>query len=170
MSKPKYPQGLENTMDERDKPQEEQKGQNPGDFVPFDTPHARLSHPNLPGYHCHWFSDTPGRIPRAQRAGYQFVTKEEVPFFGDRPNDPSVREDLGNQVRTVVDKYDNGEGIWGVLMKIPLDVYNHQQQGRQARELEKLVATTRKGQEKDVPGKDELYPTGTGIKVGPRLE
>ena len=112
----------------------------------------------------------PGRIPRAQRAGYQLVTKEEVPFFGDRSNDPSVRESQGNDVRTVVGMMDNGDAIWAVLMKIPLDVYNHQQQGRTARELEKLSAATRKGQAKDVPGKDELFLTGSGIHAGPRLE
>lgn len=156
------------TTDERVKPDIKKTQQQ--DFVPFDTPWARLSHPDLPGFHCHWFNDTPGRIPRARRAGYQFVTREEVPFFGDRPNDPSVREDVGDQVRTVVGSHDSGEAIWAVLMKIPLDIYNNQQKGREARELEKLVAATRKGQEKDVPGRDELYPTAGGIKVGPRLE
>lgn len=140
------------------------------EFVSLDTPWARLSHPNLPGYHCHWFNDTPGRIARALRAGYQIVTKEEVPFIGDRENDPSAREDISSQVRTVVGKYDNGEPIWGVLMKIPQRIYDHQQRGRDARELEKLSTAARKGQAKDVPGKDELYPTGSGIKVGPRLE
>lgn len=139
-------------------------------YVSLDTPWARLSHPDLPGYHCHWFNDVPGRIARAVRAGYQIVTKEEVPFFGDRENDPSVREDISDQVRTVVGQHENGNAIWGVLMKIPLKLYHDQQRGREAREVEKLSAATRKGQAKDVPGKDELYPTGTGIKVGTKLE
>ena len=137
------------------------------EYVSLDTPWARLSHPDLPGFHCHWVNDTPGRVDRFKRAGYQIVTREEVPFFGDRSNDPSQREGIDNQVRTVVDKYDNGEAIWGILMKIPLKIYNSQQRARELRELEKLSAASRQGQEKDRPGADELYPTQTGIRVGP---
>lgn len=164
MARPNRTELEMNTADERATTKVEAKER---EYVSLDTPWARLDHPDIPGHHCHWFNDVPGRIDRAKRAGYQIVTPQEVPFFGDRSNDPSQREGIDDQVRTVVDKYDNGEPIWGVLMKIPLKIYNSQQHSRELRELEKLSAAARKGQEKNKPGADELYPVGPGVRVGP---
>ena len=140
------------------------------EFIPMDAPWQRLSHPDIPGYHCHWFNDTPGRIARATNAGYQFVTQEEAPFIGDRDNDPSQKESIDSRVSQVVGSRDNGNAITAYLMKIPQKLYDHQQRGREARELEKLAGAMREGQEKNVPGSDEMYPTGPGMKAGPQLE
>lgn len=134
-------------------------------YIPLDTPWARLSHPNLPGYFCYWFNDVPGRLHRAKQAGYVHVSRQEVPFFGDRDNDPSQKEGLGDYVSTVVGQYDNGTPIYAYLMKIPQQIYDNQQQGREARELAKLKSTKREGQKENVPGNDELYPVNGGIYI-----
>ena len=40
---------------------------------PFGSMQLKLAHEIRPGFHGHWFNDTPGRIGRAQEAGYEHV-------------------------------------------------------------------------------------------------
>lgn len=99
------------------------------DYIPMAMGVEKLAVPEKPGFHRRWFRDNPGRILRAQRAGYQFVQQGEVDVVntdlgGDAKNSGST--DLGTRVSVV-----SGEGISEVtgqpnrliLMEIPLDLY-----------------------------------------------
>lgn len=46
--------------------------------VPFGAARTRLDAPQRPGFYRRWFSDTAGRIFRAQEAGYQHVIDERT--------------------------------------------------------------------------------------------
>ncbi len=45
----------------------------PSDFIPMSMPKERLSVPERPGWHRHWFRGSPDRLARAREAYYQFV-------------------------------------------------------------------------------------------------
>ncbi len=46
--------------------------------IPMSTPVSKLSVPEIPGYHMHWFRGDAGHIQRAMSAGYEFVDESEV--------------------------------------------------------------------------------------------
>lgn len=46
--------------------------------IPLSVPTLKLAVPEIPGYVCHWFRGTSQRIQQAQRAGYEFVERDEV--------------------------------------------------------------------------------------------
>lgn len=50
----------------------------PSDFIPMSMPRERLSVPERPGWHRHWFRGSPDRLARAQEAYYQFVDPNTV--------------------------------------------------------------------------------------------
>lgn len=57
--------------------------------ISMSLPRLMLEVPAIPGYVLHWFSDRPGRIPRAVQGGYEFVKPDEV-----RVNNFGLAEDL----------------------------------------------------------------------------
>lgn len=46
--------------------------------IPMSVPERKLEVPPIPGYYVKWFRGTPQRIAQAQRAGFSFVTPEDV--------------------------------------------------------------------------------------------
>lgn len=44
--------------------------------IPMSVPQLRLEVPEVPGYHLHWFLGQ--NVPRAMKAGYEFVEEDEV--------------------------------------------------------------------------------------------
>lgn len=44
--------------------------------VPMNLPQSRLAVPEIPGYYLYWFLGQ--NVPRAMKAGYEFVTEEEA--------------------------------------------------------------------------------------------
>lgn len=46
--------------------------------VPMTLPMQRLEAPEIPGHHCHWMRGDAARIQQAMRAGYEFVTGDEI--------------------------------------------------------------------------------------------
>lgn len=76
----------------------------PADFQPMSLPKERLSVPEKPGWHRHWFRGTPERLALAQRAYYQFVDPDEVgvnsrDLAGDASHGGST--DMGSRVSVV---------------------------------------------------------------------
>lgn len=69
---------------------------------------------DIPGYHLRWVNDEPGRLQRAQQAGYQFVTPEEVDRVSD--DESKVRELVGVQ-------RDEKTPQFAYLMKIAEELY-----------------------------------------------
>ena len=53
-----------------------------GRRVPMALPTLKLSVPDLPGHHTHWFRGTGQRIQQALNAGYVFVERNELVLNG----------------------------------------------------------------------------------------
>lgn len=121
---------------------------------PFGAHVQKLSYPPREGFHRHWFNDTPGRIQRAQEAGYTHVQSTD-----------------GKNVSRVVGVAEAGGGLTAFLMEIPLDFYNEDQALKNAKRDE-IDQQLKRGRIGDVaPGKDGAYlPTnkagGEGVSVG----
>ena len=96
-------------------------------WVPMSAPVARLQIPEKPGYHRHWFRNEPGRIERAQRAGYRFVDASEVSVvnrsLGGAPEEGG-NTDLGSRVSVAAGGIaDNGQAMRLYLMECPQHLY-----------------------------------------------
>lgn len=97
--------------------------------IPMSSPLAKLGCPDIPGFHCHWFNDYPGRISQALRGGYEFVSAEETHI---NPQDlagygGSGNTDLGTRVSIVVGTDDGDKGLRAYLMKIRSELYQEDQ-------------------------------------------
>jgi hypothetical protein len=46
--------------------------------IPLSVPQRKLEVPEIPGYYLRWFRGTPQRLAQAERAGFTFVSEEEV--------------------------------------------------------------------------------------------
>ena len=97
------------------------------DWVPMSTPQARLQVPQRAGYYRHWFRNEPGRIERAQRAGYTFVDAADANMasrgLGGTPEDGGST-DLGSRVSVAAGGYgDNGQALRLYLMECPIAIY-----------------------------------------------
>jgi hypothetical protein len=64
--------------------------------IPMSIPVARLSVPDIPGYHLHWFSGE-SRVQRALQAGYEFVEEDET-TVNDRSAAGGENQDMGSRV------------------------------------------------------------------------
>lgn len=91
--------------------------------VPFGNHNAQLVSTKIPGHHLHWINDwhpqMTDRLQQALRAGYRYVSPEEVDTYpasnGGNPN-----ADLGGtRVSRIVGTRPDGQPITAYLMKIP---------------------------------------------------
>ena len=73
---------------------------------PFGAMEQKLAYPEREGFHRHWFNDTPGRIQRAQEAGYNHVQDSD-----------------GKNVQRNVGVAEGGGALVAFLMEIPLEWY-----------------------------------------------
>ena len=110
----------------------------------FNGTEGKLSVAHLiDGYHLHILNDVPGRISQAIDSGYEFVTPDEV--GGATNNNVTSRNtDLGDKVRFLVGHNDQGNELFGYLMKIPQEWYDEDQQLLQGRN-DKVDNAIRKG-------------------------
>lgn len=81
-------------------------------------------------FHPHWFNDQDGRIERAQDAGYEFVTPEEVVGVGDREVH-SGNTDIGSKVSRAVGRTESNHEIRAYLMKLRREWYDEDQREKQ---------------------------------------
>lgn len=129
----------------------------PAGFVrkPFGSHEQKLKYPERPGFHRHWFNDSPGRIARALEAGYKHVLGKD-----------------GKNVSRVVDPGPRGGGLTGYLMEIPLEWWQSDQAVKN-KARDEIDAKIRRGVVKDhAPGQDGAYqPVNkyTG-EVGPDIK
>lgn len=113
---------------------------------PFGAHEQQLAWPIRPDYRGYWFSDTPGRVARAKRAGYQHVI------------DPDTRD----PVSRITDRAD-GRGRASYLMEIPRQWYL-EDMARQASQLAARLDDIRRGQAG--PGAEEnRYVPQQGITI-----
>lgn len=109
---------------------EKPKSNIPSGFQPMSAGVKKLEAPEKEGFHRRWFRGEPGRIVRAQRAGYKFVNPEEVDLNnfdlgGDASNSGST--DLGTRVSVIAgDDLDiGGQPGRMYLMECPNELYEH---------------------------------------------
>lgn len=75
---------------------------------PFGSREQKLNYPDRLGYHRHWFNDEPGRLIRAEEAGYEQVMDERT----------------GKPVCVVVGIARGGGPLTAYLHEIPQDWYD----------------------------------------------
>jgi len=100
--------------------------------IPMSVPVQKLSVPDIPGYHLHWFQGTPDRLERALSGGYEFVDEIETSVPDAGLGGTSTRTgntDLGTRVSMVAGKEIGADGqpIRLVLMKIKQEWYEEDQ-------------------------------------------
>lgn len=91
--------------------------------IPMSVPVQKLSVPEIPGYHLHWFNGTPERIARAQQGGYEFVDSFEVQVNSVGLGNESTQSgntDMGSRVSIVggTEVDPSGQPVRLILMKI----------------------------------------------------
>lgn len=105
----------------------------PKNYKPMSTATLRLEVPNKPGWHRHWFRGTPGRLARAQQAGYRFVDQGDCDvnnfdLAGDSKAAGST--DLGSRVSVSAGDEGSVEGQASrmYLMECPEHLFEHSQE------------------------------------------
>lgn len=96
--------------------------------IPMSVPMQRLYVPDIPGWHLHWFLNSPARIARAQQAGYVFVETDEVDianFDLGGESAASGNTSLGSHVSVVSgdEVGRDGQPVQLVLMKLPQELW-----------------------------------------------
>lgn len=91
--------------------------------VPFGNHNTQLHSSIIPGYHLHWINDwhpqMADRLHQALRAGYRYVSPEEVDTVPTR-NGGNPNADIGGtRVSRIVGTRPDGQPITAYLMKIP---------------------------------------------------
>ncbi len=118
---------------------------------PFGSFEQRLAAPPRPGFHRHWFNDDPGRIVRAEAAGYTHVKNES-----------------GQPTSKVVGVARGGGPLTAYLMEMPEEWYAEDQAAQEA-EYAKRIAAIEQGRGPGVPttGADgsAVYVGKTGISL-----
>lgn len=96
--------------------------------IPLSVPQRKLEVPEIPGFHLRWFRGTPQRLAQAERAGFIFVSPEEielnsVALGGDASHNGNT--DLGSRVSVIEGSEVDGGGnaIRMYLMKQSLEHY-----------------------------------------------
>ena len=127
----------------------------PEGHIPMSAPVQRLQVPEMPGWKLHWFRGEPGRIARAQRAGYRFVEENEVRvnnFDLGGSKDNSGNTDLGTRV-SIEEGEDDGRLY---LMKVPQELYDYAQRllGREVDSVVEALTSGKVGSENDEEASD----------------
>jgi hypothetical protein len=142
---PMFPEGNDEAARDDD-PLFRRSGAAVVDRVPFGDQEQTLAYTARPGYRPYWFSDIPGRINRAKRAGYAHV----------------IDPDTGESMNRITDRAD-GRGRASYLMEIPMRWYQEDKM-RQAVALDHRLHDIRSG--RAGPGADDnRYIPQTGIHI-----
>lgn len=119
------------------------------DRQPFGNQEQTLAYTPRPGYRPYWFSDIPGRIARAKRAGYTHI----------------IDPDTGESMSRVTDRAD-GRGRSSYLMEIPIQWYQDDM-GRQAASLAERIDQIRRGPAGEDAVENQYVPK-QGIRISGR--
>ncbi len=109
---------------------------------------TKLSAPERPGFHRHWFNDVPGRIQQKLEQGYTHV----------------VDEQRRNVVR-IVGETKHGTGLSAFLMEIPDEYYQEDTDDKQET-LNVIDEQLYSGTFNEQPGDKRYVPTSTPISMG----
>lgn len=115
-----------------------EKRELPANFQPMSQGVKKLEVPEREGFHRRWFRGEPKRIAQAQRAGYTFVSEEDVDLNnfdlgGDAKT--SGNSDMGTRVSVISgDSYDkSGQPGRMYLMECPIEYYEASRQVQEDR-------------------------------------
>ena len=115
----------------------------------------------VPGYHMHIINDDRTRLQDATDNGYEFVNPDEIK--GVSENVVSRNGELGkDRVRFLVGSQENGQPMYGYLMKIRQEWYDEDQVELQAQN-DKIDNAIRRG--KTTGDNPAFYIPRGGIKV-----
>lgn len=127
--------------------------------IPMSVPVQKLEAPEIPGFHLHWFMNSPDRIQRAIDAGYEFVDQREikinnVSLGGDSA--ASGNTDMGSRVSVVSGQEigRDGQPTRLILMKIRQEWYEEDQKlvGERSAQIAQALTQGTLGSEKDADG------------------
>ncbi|MDH3914495.1 MAG: hypothetical protein OEU09_24735 [Rhodospirillales bacterium] len=125
--------------------------------IPLGTPQSKLAVPERAEFYRRWINDTPGRIQRAEQAGYSFVADMT-----------QEKDEEGNltAMSALVGSKEDGSPLYAFLMEIPLELYNEDQKAKQ-KPLDEFDDALRRG---NIRGADErdnsaFYVPEEGISV-----
>jgi len=80
------------------------------------------------GHHGHWAANVPaGRIDMLRRAGYNFVTKDSNSVYSDHVTENGIDSRVSKS---------GSDGVTLYLMSIPLELYEADQEAKNARNVE----------------------------------
>lgn len=117
---------------------------------PFGSMSLKLDYPQREGFHRHWFNDVPGRVSRAQEAGYEHV----------KGNDQK-------NVSRTVGTAEGGGALTAYLMEIPEEWY-HQDMASEQHVIDEKEEAIRRGKPEG-EGEGQYVPSqGISIKSGSR--
>src|SRR5579871_5776857 len=114
----------------------------------FGTQAQKLAYPERPGYHRHWFNDTPGRISGAEESGY---TK--------------VLDSSGKHVTAVVGVNTTGGPLVAYLLEIPEEWWKDDMAENEKINQSKEETILRGAQAKDMKDQNAFYPTAQGRRI-----
>ena len=100
--------------------------------IPMSVPVQRLEAPDIPGYHLHWFMNSPARLQRALDGGYEFVDEREIQINNVSLGGTSAvsgNTDLGTRVSIVSGQEvgKDGQPTRLVLMKLKQEWWDEDQ-------------------------------------------
>lgn len=111
---------------------------------PFGNMDQKMAYPDRPGYHRHWFNDVPGRLMRAEDAGYDLVM------------DPN-----GKPVSLVVGIGRGGTPLTAYLHEIPQEDYDEDMAAQESVVRERLGQIERGAYEKPSGRDGQLQYAGS---------
>lgn len=94
--------------------------------IPLGMPETTLELPKIEGYVCYWFLDSPGRIMRAVKAGWEFINRDEVQLNQHGVANSMLEDgnsDLGDRVSVYGAQSEHGKTQMLYAMKIREDWY-----------------------------------------------
>jgi hypothetical protein len=90
--------------------------------IPMNVPIQKLEVPEIPGYRLYWFRGEPGRLVRAEQAGYEYVGRGEIELnsVGLADSAADGNSDMGSLVSVAAGDMvgDDKQPLRLVLMKI----------------------------------------------------
>jgi hypothetical protein len=100
--------------------------------IPMSVPVQKLESADIPGYHLHWFLNTPDRLQRAIDGGYEFVEEKETKVNAVSLGGTSTlsgNTDMGSRVSVVSGQElgKDGQPTRLVLMKIKQEWWDEDQ-------------------------------------------
>ena len=115
----------------------------------------------IDGYHMYIFNDVAGRIDNALQSGWEFVSPNEIAGVGT--NVVSRNTDIGDKVRFLVGRAEDGGPLYAYLMKIKQD-WSEEDQAALQQKTNNVDAAIRRG---EAPGvnTEGFYVPKEGIKM-----